>query len=241
MKSLSDLRAEKPKGRPERTVRVCLKPELVARIERLTGELADLPVPPQPKPNGKMAAPDLTAEQHAESERIESEDRRIRAELDSALVEMSDYEGEITVRASLTDGEWRQWVDANPARPKGEEAEHARDQKIAFGACDADELLEALGRFAYAWNGEPMAAEDWTTVFEPAVARGDKIEMARAVVLMYENRLDFRQWRSVLSTGLRNSAASDSPETSESPRSDSTGGSPAVSSEATTQKDSPAP
>lgn len=232
MKSLSDLRSEKPKGRPERTVRVCLKPELVAKIERLTGELADLPEPEPRKTPRKMY--------EAEAAEMSPEEQRIRAELAAALNEMQDYEGEITVRASLSDGEWRNWVDAHPTRAKDDEAEHGRDQKIAFGACNADDLLDDLGTFAHAWNGEPLGDGDWAEVFDGSVARGDKIEMARAVVLMYENRLDFRQWRSVLSTGLRKSAASDSPVTSDSPRSDSTGGSPEPSSEDSTSTDSPA-
>lgn len=231
MKSLSDLRTEKPKGRPERTVRVCLKPELVAKIERLTGELADLPEPEPRKGPRKMG----------EGETVESaEEKRIRADLAAALDEMQEYEGEITVRATPTDGEWRNWVDEHPARGKDDKAEHDRDQRIAFGACNADDLLDSLATYAHAWNGEPMGADDWADVFEGSVARGDKIEMARAVVLMYENRLDFRQWRSVLSTGLRKSAASDSPVTSDSLLDGFTGGSPEPSSEGSTSKGDPA-
>lgn len=227
-KSLAELRVDRAAGslksRPERAITLCLKPDLVARVQSLTAEMDNLPAVKRPR---KMV--------QTEAESIATDPRavEIREELEALLVEITEHEGEMVLRANLTDGEWRRFVDENPARAEDEPG-HERDQR-AGGIVAADALIEKLGDFVHAWNSEPIGADDWADIFEPVVGNGDKLEMAKHVVIMYEGRMDFPQWRSALSDGLRTLRDFASPETSESPRSDSTDGSPALSSEATTK------
>lgn len=222
-KSLADLRADKPTARPERSLTVCLRPDLVARVQALTSELANLPEPERPKVR-KMA--EASTPEHPRA-------GEIRDELDALLVEVGEHEGEIVVRANLDDGEWRRWADAHPARPEGQ-AGHDRDNTVTGGFANADDLIDTLAAYVTTWNGEPLGEGDWAAIFAPVVPLGDKQEMARLIVAMYEGRMDFPQWRSALSAALLRSVASALPATSASPSSDSTGGNPDESSEAMT-------
>jgi hypothetical protein len=224
-KSLAELRSAPPTERRTGSVRLCLRPDLVSRVQELTGELAELSEPEFTRPRKMMES---APPEHPRA--IE-----IKGELDGVLAEIEDHEGEVVVRANLDDGEWRRWVDAHPPRPEGEPG-HDRDRRITGGLANADALIDTLGTFAYTWNSEPLAEGDWASVFEPVVSTGDKAEMARTVVTLYEGRTDFRQWRSALSTGLRKLGDSASPGPSESATSGSTDGNPAPSSEATTGK-----
>lgn len=222
-KSLADLRSTPPTERPQRSVGpICLRPDLVARVQALTAELDELPEPEPPRQRKMSEAKAPEPPQHPRAVEI-------RAELDALLAEMAEHEGEMVVRATLTDGEWRRWVDAHPPRPEGESG-HDRDFRATGGICNADALIDVLGSFAHAWNGEELDEGDWAAVFEPVILSGDKVELARAVVTMYEGRTDFRQWRSVLSAGLRKWDGSASRETSGSAASDSTAGSREASS-----------
>lgn len=226
-KSLADLRTAPPTERRTGSVRLCLRPDLVARVHALTGELAELP-------------PTLEGEQKRERKMAEGPTLphpravEIRDELDAVLSEIEDNEGEMTVAATISEGEWRRWVDAHPSRPKGEPG-HDRDQRVSGGLVNADALIDALGTFAYSWNSEPLGEGDWAAIFEPAVGAGDKAEMATAVVTLYEGRTDFRQWRSALSASLQMFDASASLAHTPLAPSDSADGSPAPSSEATTE------
>lgn len=225
-KSLADLRTTPPTERPRRSLDVCLRPDLVARIQVLTGKIADLPEP-EVKRERKMA--------EGTAPLVESpEAAAMRSELAACLSEMAEHSGQLVVEANWTDGEWRNWVDAHPPRAEGQPG-YDRDKKVASGIANADALLETLGDFAHSYNDEPLAADDWARVFEPVLPTGDKIEMARMVVDLYESRLDFRQWQTALSTGLQRWQDSVEHEASESAPSGSTGGSPAQSSAATTK------
>lgn len=203
-KTLAELRTGKPAPRPERAYTLCLAPNLVAEVQMLTEELADLP----------DAAADEDGERKGPPRRMgEGENPRaaeIRARLAELLDEMADYEGELRLRATKSDGEWRQWVNEHPARGEDEPG-HRRDLEVTFGYCNADALIDDLGTYAHAWNGEPLTEGDWA-LFD--VGNADKKKLATLVAHMYESDLNLPKWRSALSASLRTGNASPLPEPS---------------------------
>lgn len=225
MKTLADLRADKPIGRPERSVTLCLAPHLIAETQALTTELQNLPSFEPADPEGDPTGPPRKLGDPA-SARAREQAAVIRGRLAEVLEQMAEHEGEMRVRANLTDGEWRRWVNEHPPRDEGQ-AGYERDQRVAGGVCDADALIDNLGTFAHAWNGDDLTEGDWAEIFEPVVASGDLAEMANGVIGLYEGRLNFPQWRSALSTNLKRLNDSTSPRDSGSATSDSTAGSPA--------------
>lgn len=225
-KSIAELRANKPSSRPQRTTALCLAPHLIAEVQRLSTEHDNLGLTPtDPEADGPP--------QRVGGDEKSKRAKQIRARLEELFAEMVEYEGELTLAANLTDGEWRRWTNEHPARAEGEPG-HDRDQRVTVGFCDADALIDKLGEFVHSWNSEPITAGDWAEVFEPVVASADKADLAMRVVELYESRLDFRRLRNVLSTNLTRWNGSDSPATSASATSDSTAGSPDKSSAATT-------
>jgi hypothetical protein len=230
-KTLADLRAQRHQQprRPERSLTVCLAPDLVAEVQALDEESRRLkPVPTEEPEKGPP---------RRQGERVRDNPRmvEIRERLAVLFDEMEQHEGEIRLRANRTDGEWRRWVNEHPPRNEDEPG-HDRDQRVAYGTCDADALLDDLATYAHAWDGEELGPSDFAELIEPNLATADKAEMAQAVVTMYESRLDFPRWRSALSANLQRSSASTSLSRSGSPTAGSTDGSPAQSRGATTKK-----
>lgn len=233
MKTLAELRAQKPTGRAKSLVTLCIAPDLVAETHSLTTELGNLPayadddeVAGPPQKLGDQSA--VVARQRA---------AQIRARLGELLEEMAEYEGNLWICANLTDGEWRRWVNEHPARGEDDPG-YDRDLRVTSGVCNADDLIDNLGKFVHEWNGEPVTAEDWADIFEPVVGSGDLAEIASKVVYLYEGRLNFPQWRAALSTSLKKLNDYSSPAPSESPTSDSTDGSPDLFTAATTETES---
>lgn len=214
-KSLADLRARPVTERNQRAVPVCLKPELLAELQALSGRLDAFTIA------GAAAADDENRQgpplRQGQSEAPEAAE--VRAEIARVLEDMADHEGEVRLRASLSDGEWRQWVDNHPPRPEGSKG-HQRDMRWASGFCNVDALVDDLGKFAHSYNDEPLGDDGWTEVLDPRLGLADKSQMASAVVSMYERVADFRQWRQILSATLNKSAGSSSPSTSGSPSDD---------------------
>lgn len=234
-----------PPSRPERSLTVCLKPDIVAEVQRLSEELASITTTlatlrsqERREQDGPQRMGDGTRREEVEA--LEKRDGEIRDELEVLLAEMAKYEGELRLRANLTDGEWRRWCNANPPREEGTPARD-RDDRIAYGYCDGDKLLDSLGDFVHQWNGEPLNAEAFTRLIEPRTSTGDKVEMAHAVVAMYENPTDFRERRTALQSNLKRLSGSASPAPSEAPTSDSTAGSLDSSTAATTETATAAP
>lgn len=231
-RTLAELRAEPRKARPTRSLTICLAPDLVAEVQSLVQQIEAIPALSVDE-DGKPRNGDGSVRKMGQGEDTRGPEKR--AQLAERLAEMAEYEGELRLEARRTDGEWRNWCNAHPAREEGEPAGHARDKEVAGGYCNADDLLEDLGTYAHLWNGDPFNEGEWDTLFKDSVANPDKKSIAQAVVSMYESRLDFRQWRSGLSETLTRLNVSDSPETSGSAADDSTAGSPEPSSEATTE------
>ena len=231
--SLSDLRSSPPsaRDRDERATTICLKPSLVAEVQSLNAELEALPaVAPEPGEGEERQGPPRRMGESGEHPRA----AEIRARLRELLDDMAEHEGEMRVRANLTDGEWRQWVDEHPARDEGQPG-HERDLRWTGGYCDADALVDNIGLFVYSWNGDPLQPGDWSDIFSPTVSLPDKGQMATAVVSMYESVTDFPRWRLGLSAALNRSSGSASRAPSASATDDSTAGSPEPSRSATTE------
>jgi hypothetical protein len=234
-KSLADLRANPlVESRPERSLTVCLKPQLVARVQSLTAELETLPAADRVDDDGNRTAPPRRLGEVGEHPRA----TEIRAELNALADEMEQYEGELTLRAT-SDGDWRIWANQHPARVEGKPG-HLRDVEIAGGYCDADALIDDLGKYVYAWNGDPLAASDWANLFEPNLAMPFKKQAASMVVSMFESRLDFRQWRTGLSADLNRWNDLERSEKPASVPDAGTDGNPAASSEGLTGTETPA-
>lgn len=241
MSKLADLRSNPPASRPERSYDLCLVPHLVAEVESLTQELAQLAGelaqlrPADDSSEAKRSRPPSRSADGPDPRiaQIEARDAEIRARLGQLLAEMAEHEGQMRLRAKRSDGEWRMWCDEHPAREEGEPG-YDRDVRVTKGYCNADDLLDDLATYAYAWDGDLLADGDFAGIFEPNIASADKSEMARLVVSMYESRLDFQQLRSSLSTNLLKLSDSKSLSHSDAPTSGSTGGSPEPSNGATT-------
>lgn len=218
-KTLADLRAEKRDNRETRPYVACLARNLVAEVQNLTRELDEVaeliedvsddderPTVPRRMGQGESA--------ESKAARVRAEE--IRSRLADVLEEMGEYEGELTVRASKTEGEWRQWVNAHPPRGEGEPG-HLRDVEVAGGYCNADALIDDLAAYAHAWNGEELTSGDWGTTINLAPA--DRKAVAQIVVSMYEAvQFSVPKWLSVLRASLPKSSAFASPEPSASQR-----------------------
>lgn len=202
MPTLAELRAQRPVHRPERALTICLAPHIVAEVQSLTDELQALAV-------AGVRGVDEDGNREGPPARMgdgeDPEADAIRARLAELLDEMDQHEGELRIRA-VDDGEWRRWVNEHPARQKDvDPAGHARDVEVARGYCNADDLIDDLGKWAYTWDGEPLAEGDWG-ILAATIARPDKKQVARGVVGMHEQMdVDLPKWRTSLSATLKRS------------------------------------
>jgi hypothetical protein len=214
MPTLSEMEANPPSSRLERPFDVVLDAALVRRIAGLLTEAEPLATSPKPAARARYA--------------------ELIAEVESLQPELEAKSGTLVLRANVTSGEWRNFVDGNPPRPESTPG-HERDQVRAAGVVNADALVDELHKFAHSWDGEILREGQFDRLLRDNIPPGDLIEMATAVVMMYEMPADFGKWRSALSNGLQRLSAFAAPETSESAPSDSTAGNLEPSSEATTE------
>jgi hypothetical protein len=201
-KSVADLIAERAKRngpvRPERILRVIVGEgqKYVVEAQRLTQEERDILLDiaeeaQRPKKMGATPEP---------PERL-TEVRDRLAELNSL---MGEYEGELTIRGTKTDGEWEQWRIEHPARDEDEPG-YRDDLVLAGGACNTDALLADLAAYVVAWNGEPLPDGGYEAL---ELLRPDKKQIAATVVGMYETGDDLPKWRGALSAHLKNEQSS---------------------------------
>lgn len=207
MPSIAEMRTNPPK-RPQRPYALCTDgtiPVEVMRLDelfrRLDGE----------RRAGRLSDGGDTAEQ-----------ADIRAKIGEARERMDAATGILTLRATLTNGEWATFTAANPARAEGEPG-HDLDLEYAGNRVNVDAVIATLATFAAEWDGEPLEAGDYDRIAVSA-APGDEREMAALVVTMYEVGLDFRQLRADLSTSQGRLNAVASPSASESAANGSSAG-----------------
>lgn len=182
-KSLAEIRGSASTSLPERTYRLCLAQALVAEVQSLTTEKANLEAE-EPRRNDDEDGPKPRVGQGQNPRLAE-----IKARLEQIIGEMNEHTGELRLRAT-TAGEWRRWVDAHPARETGLDKRgvpilHPADADVAYGFANASDLLDNLGAYVVAWNGEPLQAGDWDFIMGKA-AGGDLKELCRIVVQMHE-------------------------------------------------------
>lgn len=195
-KSIAELRASAHVGLPEWTYRLCLATKILGEIQSLVEELRLLEETEQERAEGKQAGPKRRAAEKAPGQQL-------RARIAELRQEMDEHTGTLTFRG-VDDNVWRRWKDAHPARPGNE-----RDSRIGHGFCNADDLVDALGTFVVAWNGEelkPPAYDakgeltepgDWE-FFRASAAPGDLNQMAVEVIDRHETVVDLPKLSSAL-------------------------------------------
>ncbi|GAA4120474.1 hypothetical protein GCM10022215_24140 [Nocardioides fonticola] len=237
-KSLSELRANPPVVRRSAVERVSLRPDLVAKLQTLVNELEDLAAQ-------RSSDPDGPAKPQRLADRTIMRRREIEADIEAIAAEMTDFEGDLTLEARRPDGEWVTWCQLHPARrapvrnPRtGEivtdgEAGWQADQQITLGYCNSEALIEDLGTYAVAWDGDELKPGDWGSTI--VLGRPDMKRLARTVVGLYENEeTDLPKLRRDLSATLRPGPGSSSPDSSASPSDGSSDGNQAGDTTTTT-------
>lgn len=174
-RSLADLKA-KPKQLPTRTVRICLDQEAVADVQRLDAEKRDLLLESQRSDDGDQK-PRRVGE--GPNPRL----AEIDTELEALFDRMRESEGDLLLRA-VDGGVWQRFKDANPPREGSK-----TDEDAAYGICDSSALLNDLGRYVAAWEGEQFGPNDWADWFAAQVAPADLAELCREVVQLHESRI----------------------------------------------------
>lgn len=194
-KSLAELRNSPRLGRPEQLHNLCVAGKLNAEIDAINIELEemlqdharnlrqgtgqqssdpDAPTPPprlaqRPGKVGKL--PDRFYELNGRREELREE--------------MREHTVTLLLRA-MESGEWRRWVQDNPARD-GDKA----DERAGF---NIDALLDVLAndprRFVVSINGDPYSDDDWTDVVWANAADGDKWRLAAAVRLLHQGGVE---------------------------------------------------
>lgn len=177
MPTLAELRARKQKSLPTQVKRITLEQELLADTERLEMERNDLMVEARrTDEDGERVGPPAKAGQSPVPPRV----TEINTELAALYDRIRESEGELVLRG-LTGGDWQIWKDAHPPREG-----NVTDQMVAYGLCNATDLLAELGTWAATWNGEDLAGDDWDGWFADSVASGDLRDLVSSVVAMQE-------------------------------------------------------
>lgn len=177
MPTLAELRARKSKALPTHSQLITLDQELIADIQRLEGERADLQVDVRRVgEDGERTGPPPKA---GEGSQIPVRLDEIATELGLLYDRVRESEGELILRG-ISGGEWQVWKDEHPPRDG-----NVADQRIGWGLLNATDLLADLGRFAVSWDGEDLAEGDWS-VLADQMPPGDLRELVVAVVAMQE-------------------------------------------------------
>ena len=197
--SLEDLRKGAPVARTERTYQLCLRLDLMAEVDALNQEWSSL----------RVASAAADEDENKPRKRLgeggnpRAED--VRQRLAELRDELEDSTGDLRLRA-IRDGGWRQWLNEHPARE-----DDVRDEQVAFGVCNADDLANDLSRWAVAWNGDDLQGDDWDRIFSPNVGGGDRKALVSMVVLMQEVADDPKSRLAGLPAGRANSDSDPSP------------------------------
>lgn len=209
-KTIAELRAEKA-VRPSTTYKATVGQgrQYVAEIQSLTNEHDTLleerdtvsqQASDRPRAMGETGIPPRVAE-------IDARVSEIKARLSELLALIAEYEGDVTITATATDGEWAQWRIKHPARADGEPGS-VEDRIVSLGWCDSDALIDDLSRYVTAWNGESLEDGDFDAL---GLMRPDKKQIARMVVGLYETGDGLGELRRGLSAHLTSAAPSPSP------------------------------
>lgn len=190
-KTLAELRALSTPTLPTRTIRLCLNLDLLAQVQALANEKADLGI--ERTRLGGSAEDEQVAEekqrvrkagQSGNAGRLrEIADRlaEIADEQEALYDQMREYEGDLLLRG-IDGGRWQAFKDDNPARDGNE-----TDDRIGYGMVNASALRESLGDWMAAWNGEEFDGDrGW---FLKLVASGDQQAIVSEILQMQEGRV----------------------------------------------------
>lgn len=180
--SLADLRKEKekPASLPTRVVKICLDQALLSDIQRLTAEKSDIATA------AALAAADSddsAGPPRRQGQGVDPRLAEIDAELEPLYERLRETEGELLISAR-DGGEWIRWKDAHPPRENNEV-----DDRLAYGLCNAADLVADLGKYIVAWNGDDFGPGEWDGWFASKVAPADLGECTKAVVEVHEARV----------------------------------------------------
>jgi hypothetical protein len=192
--SLDDLRKGSPVARTERVYQLCLRRDLMAEVDALTGELSSMA--------RATSDEDENRPPRRKGEGGNPQEKAVAERLAALADEMDDATGDLRLRA-IPDGEWRRWVNDHPPREKDE-----RDEQIGYGICNTDDLANDLGKWALSWNGDDLADGDWDRIFATNTAGGDLKALVSLVVLMQEAAED-PKWRLRVLRAVPSSSDSD--------------------------------
>jgi uncharacterized small protein (DUF1192 family) len=184
--ALAKLLASPDATRPERDVEVCLAQGIPSQISALAQELDEL------KAESFRSSADDSADKllRKMGQSVVPRIGELKAEIERLNVVMREHTGKLTVAKVLTQGDWRRWADANPAREDGRDGNgrpvlSGYDMSVTGGYCNATALLERLGEFATKWDGEPLSEGQWDALAAKAHP-GDLKSAATAIVSIYE-------------------------------------------------------
>lgn len=184
--ALAKLLASPDATRPERDVEVCLAQGIPSQIGAFAQELNELEA--ASFRNGADDSDDKPLRKMGQS--ADPRIAEIKAEIDRLSDIMREHTGKLTVAKVVSQGDWRRWVDANPAREdgrddKGRPVLNGYDLAVTGGYCNATALLARLGDFATKWDGEPLSEGQWDLLAAKAHP-GDLKSAATAIVSIYE-------------------------------------------------------
>lgn len=188
-KTLAELRESPHVGLPERSYPICLAGKLLAEFEDLDEQFQRA----------------LEAEESAGPRKrvgSKSKAKTIAEQLEKLRDEMEEHTVTVKVRARQQ-GEWRRWCEEHPAREDSD-----KDTKVFLGICNADDLVDDLGTYVVAINGEEPKDGDWAFVAANAVD-GDKDGLAKIVASMHAGSVDIPKSRLTWLNNLRRETASE--------------------------------
>lgn len=212
-KSLAELQSSPDLGRPERTFPLCVAGKLVSELETADRDLSTA--------YAELSAARRVAEARRDGEakplRVGEESPVTAAEakaetlaetVDAIRARMEDHT--ITLHlGGKTNGEWRRWASAHPARDEDvDKAGAQRDERFAGGFCNIDDLIAVLGDYVVRYDDDP-ASDAWREVAFTNAAPGDLTLLASSVVAMHEQGVDAGKSRVALLRDLRSETESD--------------------------------
>ncbi|WP_300680761.1 hypothetical protein [Nocardioides sp.] len=178
MKSLTDLMSEQSTGRPRTTRRTAVGKgqDYVVEAGLLIEQLQQTRAQAGPKPiGGTVQSPEET---------------ELRARLGEVTDLMAEYEADLTIEATRSDGDWVQWRLKHPARDQDQPG-YDDDIEITQGYCNSEALIEDLERYVVAYEGEPIVPGAFAAL---NLQRPSKKVLAGLVVGLYE-RQDIPKFR----------------------------------------------
>lgn len=181
-KPLSELAQSAVVGLPEREYRLCLASKVVGEVQSLLFQLDEIRAADAARADGNPVDRPRRAAESSPAEPI-------RLRLAELQPQIDDATGVLTLRG-IEQGPWQTWCDAHPARDG-----NVRDDELARGYCNIDDLIQELGQFMAAWDGEPIDEAGLALIMTNAHP-GDLSQIASVVVNMQETVVDLPFWLS---------------------------------------------